>query len=345
MIDYSQASIAKIALHRVGNRHLQEPNVISDHLLQTDMETEALLSLFFLKPFGKCTEVYRFSDFENNEVCTAASGIFDAPEDLLGRSVHMLMHLHAQSGHPHIKQGELFVARILGLLFEEEMVEAIGIFKAETRNPFFQFDADGNGLSLRCDEGVSAHKLDKGCLVLNTGRDEGYRVLMVDANNYDADYWKCNFLNLVHANDNHFQTRRHMEMVKEFAKEVLAPGSKTEQIGFVNETVAYLHDKGEWDNDDFGLTVLRNADLQNAFNDYRQQYSDKAGIPLEDSFDISVPELQNQKRRYRNQILLDNHIQIKLPFSPDGQQPHIERGYDEGRGMFFYKIYFLNELE
>jgi hypothetical protein len=343
MIDHSQAQLTALALHRIGNRHREEHNFLSDQLAQLSDEQEALLLAFVLRPFAKCTEVYEFTEGDPSPVKDYATTILNSPDVLMEQSVHILQHLYAQSDHPHIRVGEVFVTHITGIYFEGKLVDAVGIFKAETKSVFFKFNETDGELVLVDDLGVNAQKLDKGCLIMDTGTENSLRVLSVDANNYDADYWKRNFLGLVQANDSHFQTRTHVQMVKEFSKDVLAPGNRTEQIAFVNEAVQFMNDREEWDNDDFGLTVLRNADLQNAFNDYRQQFSERAGVPLEDSFDISMPELQQQKRKYRNQIDLDTKIQIKLPFSPDGTQQHIERGYDEAKGMFFYKVYFLKE--
>lgn len=343
MIDHSQARISQLALHRVGNRHREEDNFISKQTVVLTDEQEQLLLGYFLKPFTKCTEVYQFADAERNPICGLSAAILEDPKELLHHSVEMLMHLHGQSDHPHIKPGELFVAHITTLGFEERVVDAVGIFKAELLHPFLQFNENDGTLDIDFRMGTNAQRLDKGCLVMDLEGDESFRVLTVDANNYDAEYWKLNFLGLEQANDHHFQTRRHVELVKEFSKDVLAPNNRTEQIAFVNETVQFMNDRGAWDDDDFGLTVLRNADLKDAFNSYRQQFSDRTGVPLQDSFDISMPELEHQKRKYRNQISLDTKIEIKLPFSPDGTQPHIERGYDEARGMFYYKVFFNKE--
>jgi len=348
MIDYSQAKITSIALHKVGNRHREEGNFISKELAQLTPQAEELLMQYFLRPFLKATDVYQFGSIDElgaNAVFKSAQAIFDDINSVLPESINLLMHLHEQSNHPHIKIGEVFVVHFSTMAFDNEVVDAVGIFKAETKNPFFKFIEQTDILELVDHLGVSANKLDKGCLIFNTQRELGFRVLTVDANNYDSEYWKLNFLNIERCNDNHFQTRSHVEMVKEFSRDILAPNNRTEQIAFVNESMEYMNDKEEWDNDDFGVTVLRNADLQHAFNDYRQQYSERTGVALEDSFDISVPELQSQKKKYRNQINLDTHIQIKLPFSPDGQQANIERGYDEVKGMFYYKVFFMKEFE
>lgn len=343
MIDHSQVQLASMAIHRVGNRHHGEACVTSTRLLQLDSEQEALLLNFLLKPFSKCTEVYRFVEMANNEMPAIAKGILDSPETLLERSSEILDHLYAQSDHPHIKSGELLVVHFKTMGFEDAVMDTLGIFKAETLSPYFKFEEAEDGMELIDDFGVNATKLDKGCLIMNTDHDTGFRILTVDANSYDAAYWKLNFLGLEQANDHHFQTRRHVELVKEFSKEVYAPNNRTEQIAFVNEAVQYMQDNGSWEDDDFGVTVLRNDDLRSAFNDYRDQFSERAGVPLENSFDISMPELEHQRRKYRNRIDLDTRISINLPFSPDGSQPHIERGYDEEKGMFFYKVFFNRE--
>jgi hypothetical protein len=35
--------------------------------------------------------------------------------------------------------------------------------------------------------GVSLNKLDKGCLIFNYKKEEGYKILTVDSNRYDDD--------------------------------------------------------------------------------------------------------------------------------------------------------------
>ena len=68
-------------------------------------------------------------------------------------------------------------------------------------------------------------------------------------------------------------------------------------------------------------------------------------LTFADAFDISKPILQKEKRKIKNYIKLDTNIQIKLDFNnPESSQRFIEQGYDEERGMNFYKVYFNKEL-
>ena len=61
-------------------------------------------------------------------------------------------------------------------------------------------------------------------------------------------------------------------------------------------------------------------------------------------FEISDTALKTAKRKVKNLIKLDTNIQIKLDFNdPDVSKHFIEKGYDEARGMYFYKVYFNEE--
>jgi hypothetical protein len=49
------------------------------------------------------------------------------------------------------------------------------------------------------------------------------------------------------------------------------------------------------------------------------------------------------KRKFKNHIKLDNNIEIKLHNASEQAQTQIERGFDENKGMYYYKIFFNEE--
>ena len=59
---------------------------------------------------------------------------------------------------------------------------------------------------------------------------------------------------------------------------------------------------------------------------------------------ISQTALKREKKKIKSNIRLDNQIEIRInPESPEHATRYIEKGFDELKGLHFYKIYFNNE--
>ncbi len=352
MIDYALVMLDGLALHQVGNKHHKEENFVSGALLTIrDEELENELFDFFLKPFEKANEVYQFRDFseESNEIYSYAKAIFEDRKAVHENSVKILQHLYTQSDHPHIKVGELFVARFSEILFEDELTEVVGIFKTERKDSFFQFPAEGNMLHINTEFGINPGKLDKACLIFNLDEEEGYRVLTLDKNKYDAEYWKVNFLNIDYADDHNFQTKNYVELCKDFSEQIIAPSEgKKEQITFLNQTANYLTNNEDLHIQEFAQTLFAEEDpLRDEFVNFREEFETRRKVEFpEEGFKISQPALKSNKRKLKSSINLDTNIQIKLDFdNPESSKKFIEKGFDEERNMSFYKVYFNNERD
>jgi len=139
MISYFQASLSQPAIHKVGNKLLDEHLTLSEHSLKIDDEVlDNLLMNYFLKPFEKVNEVYRFDhptgDLNLNEVYHFAEIIFNDKDTFHENSRQIAKHLYDISNHPKIKSGELYLCYFTGLQIEGESLDAIGIFKSESRS-------------------------------------------------------------------------------------------------------------------------------------------------------------------------------------------------------------------
>ena len=54
--------------------------------------------------------------------------------------------------------------------------------------------------------------------------------------------------------------------------------------------------------------------------------------------------LKKKKNKLKTEIKLDTNISIKLDVdAPEAASEYLERGYDEGKKMKFYKVYFNEE--
>ena len=157
---------------------------------------------------------------ELNPVYQFASKIFDDKEAFLKQSVNMATYLYDQSVHPNIRSGELYVL-LMECEYKKNTVEAIAILKSEKKDPFLATNNDGREISVRTIYGTGLKGLDKGCLILNTERENGYIVGTVDNTNNgsDAQYWTDSFLHVKDCDDDYHQTVKLMEMCKGFVKQ------------------------------------------------------------------------------------------------------------------------------
>ena len=353
MIDLSQARLTTLAVHKVGNKVKNEGIVAAGALFDYDEEMALILQDYFLTPF-KAEEFFRFahpSDLALHEVNTYCKRIFEGSrEEFLAQSVHILQHLYGVSMHPHIKGGELYVAHFRECVVDGVDLEAVGIFKSEHKDLFLQVEdkADGSGLDMRAEQGINLKKLDKGCLVFNTFADDGFSVLMVDKSSEDAQYWREDFLQVERIQDHSYQTASFMAMTRDFCDEVFGrEQDKKEQVVLLNKSLNYFNKNKEFDLESFKEEVIGAEEYQAQFDDYRQQYEAETGLPpAEEGFPISKYAVRTMRKNFKSLIKLDTHVELRLdPRQIEEASEYVERHFDPQRGMYYYKIYFNEEIE
>ena len=154
---------------------------------------------------------------------TFATAVFNNPSEIHNVSKKITKHLFEQSNHPHIKNGEVYVAYFTNVSIDNNLVDAIGVFKSEVQNDFLQFEEKESNLEMILQQGINLNKLDKGCIIFNYKKEEGYKILTVDSNRYDARYWLEHFLSVDAFQDENFMTKKYLKFCQEFAKEVVLP--------------------------------------------------------------------------------------------------------------------------
>ena len=141
MVSSPDASLDILSIHKTGNKAADELYRLSEKPFEiTDEVLSKLLMQYFLSPFEKVNELYRFyhpaENLELNEVYHFATAIFMDVNSFHENSRQLVKHLYDISGHPKIKAGELYVAYFKNLQIEGELHEAIGIFKSETKETY-----------------------------------------------------------------------------------------------------------------------------------------------------------------------------------------------------------------
>lgn len=336
--------IEHIALHIVGNREEEEPIILSEKELHVSEVISEVLQGWLLLPFqtDDYYQLYNDSGIEYNVVYGVANIIFDNPEALYEQSVNLAKHLYEQSTHPKIKGGEFYTVYFKDCIVDGETVDAIGLFKSENKDTFLKVLREGGNFNLESEQGINIKKLDKGCLIFNKDRENGYVVAVVDNTNrgVDAQYWIDDFLHVRQRKDEYANTENVMAMAKQFItkelpKEFEVP--KADQIDLLNRSLQFFKEKDSFDMEEFANEVIEQPEVIESFKSYKKSYEEEHATEIDDCFTISQHAFKKQQRSYKRIIRLDKKIQIII----DGNRDHIEQGEDE-RGKY-YKVYYSTE--
>ncbi|MGL5275470.1 nucleoid-associated protein [Myroides sp.] len=351
MINLFNTHIETLSIHRVGNKSRNEAIFLSEEPYNLNDEIAPLLKEYFFKPFREKEEnFYQFAhdvDLEFNEMYNYASELFNAPsaDNVQAISKKITRHLFEQSNHPHIKNGEVYVTYLTNLSIDNNVVDAIGIFKSEIKTDFLQLQEKDANLEMLLLQGINLNKLDKGCIIFNYKKEEGYKILTIDSNKYDARYWLEHFLNVDVFQDEAFMTKKYLKFCQDFAKEVVLPAEdKKEEVMFMNRSVNYFAKNDEFEETNFLNEVIDNPDLAAEFKNYKVDKGEKYSIEDTTSFPIANNAVTDARKKLKNVINLDTNIQIKLDFiNPESADKFVEKGWDEEKQMYYYLVYFNKE--
>jgi hypothetical protein len=333
----------------VGNKNKNEGIFLSESPIALNDETTGVLKEYFFKPFREKEEnYYKFTnevDVEYNEIYKIVSEIFNDPESIHANSKKIATHLFEQSNHPHIKSGEVYVVHFRDVLLDNIKVDAIGIFKSELKHDFLQFQEKGNNLDIVIQQGININKLDKGCLILNSHKEEGYKILSVDSNRYDTKYWLENFLDIDYLADENFYTKNYLKFCQNFAKDVVLPAEdKQQEVLFMNRAVNHFAKNDKFEETSFLNEVMENPEFIPEFKHYKVEKGPKYSVEDVSNFDIANKAVSDARKKIKNVINLDTNIQIKMDFiNAESAEKFVEKGWDEERQMYYYLVYFNKE--
>ena len=348
MIKKNRAQISEFIIHKVGNKYNNTRNLFSEKTMLFDEGSYQLVFNFLLKPFASLTESYRFNhhaDVSLNEMNSYSESLLKNDGDFVEISKNIVKHLYEQSTSANIKVGDVMIVKFTDIEINDILTEAIGVFKIENKSDFFQTYVDGDVIELMLLEGISTKKLDKGCLILNTTDTDGKYVLSVDNNTYDAQYWIKNFLNLKAADDSNSHTKNYLDFCASFGEEVIKENfGKKQQSEFLAETIDFFKENENVNVEDFKTTIFEEEKHVELFDDYRKQFEAEEDVVLRNNFFVSDKVLKKEKKQFKSEIKLDTQMVIKIDVdSPDAASYYLERGFDDEKKMFFYKVFFNEE--
>src|SRR5699024_8547904 len=279
------------------------------------------------------------------ELYNLANATFNNPNRAHENSQKIARLLFDESQHPHIKSGEVYVVFFDNVLINNESTQALGIFKSELKHDFLQFQEKENNLDILLQQGVNLNKLDKGALIFNTEKEEGYKVLSVDSNRYDTKYWLEDFLGVDIFADENFNTKSYLKFCQNFAKDVVLPAEdKQQEVLFMNRAVNHFAKNDDFEESQFLNEVFDNPALIPEFQNYKTEKAPKYKIEDLTQFPVSNTAVSSARKKIKNIINLDTNIQIKMDFvNPESAEKFIEKGWDPEREMYYYLVYFNKE--
>ncbi len=346
MIDFSSSILDEAYIHFVGNKLRNEGVETSKTAIDlSNDDTKSLFLKYTLGSFNR-NEYYNFfhdSDLSLNEVYTYCSKIFSNRTDFERQSKNIANQLYKVSVHPKVMQGELYIVLLTGCIIENEVVEAIGIFKSETKESYLKPVRKDGKFGLENDKGVNVNKLDKGCLIFNTNNANGFKVCIIDSSNKndEAQYWKDHFLGIVPMRDNYHSTKNYLVLAKDFVTTQLDQEfelTTSNKADYLNRSVEYFKTNEQFNERDFSKQVFGDADVIKSFKRFKEDYTERHDVDISDQFEIAPQVVKKQARAFKSILKLDKNFDIYIHSNADLIQHGVEKD-----GRKYYKIYYEQE--
>ena len=187
--------------------------------------------------------------------------------------------------------------------------------------------------------GMNINKLDKGCLIFNLNRPNGYVICVVDNDNRtDAKYWIDDFLQLKRCTDDYLQTEQVVAMCKSFISQLPVEYDKSMKAVMMNKVVKTLGEESV-SVKNISENAFAPSGVGDAFMRYADEFQAKQEIIFKDSFHGKTESINNRSVKTITKVRLDNNFEISIL----GNEDNIERGYDNKKGKKFYILYYDKE--
>lgn len=342
-IDVSEAEIESVAIYRLDSWvEEQDGGKSMDEEVSLSPEIRQLLQRFFLAPL-KLEELYSFSPGGMEEDVSAyaiVKSYFEGKGGFVSLA-RQLADLLKEVAQDTLQEGNLYVARFVGVLIDGEKTEALGLFKSETREVFINPVAEGNGFRLEYGEGFGINRMDRGCLICNVEKNKGFVVSAFDhvAKGRKAP-WLESFLDLRERRDSKFYTENTVKNIKEFITKELPRKkevSKDEEFEVMDKTMEYFKENERFDRQEYEQAVFPDEETRKEFSDFLSCQND--GLDDWDQFPISPEGVKKSSKFLKKVIKLDKDFSIHI----HGNANFLQKGFDQEYGLKYYKIFYTEE--
>ena len=330
--------ISAAIVQRVGNKNTGDGIAFSSELCpmeNVEIHLHNLINTSF--KYDDLKHFVAIDSVEFNPVYRFISKIFEDNSNLIEQANNLARHLYEQSIHPNIKVGEFYVVYFKNSELAGEVVDAIGLFKSESRETILKIMIETNSLRLSPEQGMSLRKLDKGCIIFNTDKLNGYKIAVVDNTNSgsDAHYWTDNFLHISDCNDDYHSTQQMVDMCTSFIRQTRKGTDGITCVKTAKKAIELLSSVQVVNIEQIAEILCQTDEQKKLFNIFKPEYEKVHGV-LANKF-TSVPSALKRKPINRMvSIKLGSDFEVKI-IKPSAE---IESGYDKEKGMNYYILYY-----
>ena len=342
MIYTEYIKIKSCIVHVVGNKSADQGLLLSNEAIDLDESTGKILEKYLL---GQVTtdgyyEFWHESDIALNELYSYAKRCFADNEEFVAVSQQIAKHLYSCSTHPKIKDGELCVVLFRNVIVDGVTCEALGIFKSENKDTFLKMVSKGDRTEIYSETGININKIDKAAIIFNTSEETGYWVTVIDRTNKatEAKYWTDDFLKVRPCSNSYNQTESLLAMTRTFVSHLPEGGSKKDKALMVHRSMEAVK-APVVRVEDYARNVFKDEEMARQFEEYTRKKADDESVALDDEIKISQQAVKKKTTTKLTTIKLDDNFDIRV----HGGEQLVVQGYDEERGMKYYKLYYREE--
>lgn len=338
MITIEEIIVRNIVAHKV-NSDDKLTVFASKEFTCDNLEEEKAIKTLLLKPFQSQIDTYEFNhevNIDYNVLFNISKSIFEN-NNFIENSIDIAKFLLSISKHFNINDGELFIAKLESIKFDNSYYEGLGIYKFDNKETYIESNVVNSDFQINFRRGIGSKKPDKGCLIIYTNKP--YTILVIDNN--ETDYWRNEFIKLKSKNDSVKNTKDFLTITKNYVTNQLEQDfevDKTDKIDLLNRSVEYFKKKEIFDKAEFEADVFQDKNLIESFRSFNDQYQKEHDLDLEDTFDISAQAVKKQAKVFKSVLKLDKNFHIYI----HGNKDLIEKGIDEN-GKKYYKIFYDSE--
>lgn len=334
MIQCSNSNIQILKISYVGNRISGEKVKISKEILQCDDLTRGLVGRYLLSGI-EYHQLYKFTHSEGveyNKVYSLVSEVFSDNTTFDNIANELSYLLYEKANDKSIPGGYLFVVYMKDCRVDDVETDALGIFKAETRDVFLKLTTRGTDISLSSEQGFAMNKVDKGCVIFNVESKDGYRFAIINKSHSKASvkYWNDDFLRCTPVVGDYLNTQAVLKAIGQYIKE--QETGQIEKVFLLSKSLQEV--KKEAVNVGDLLSQVTTDEVGK--NRIQELFSSYTGG------NEQLPEIVNsdaaalKKTRLKSVLKLDDNFEIVF----HGGENRIETGVDEATGMKYIKLLY-----
>ncbi len=343
-MNQNTASIKNLSVYRVGGG----VSLASNHIPSFDADTKDFFCNYFLAPL-KSEQMFSFfneTDLSNNKIYGLAEQIFEEMQITNEMSDQIVSYFSDLGKDFSQEDGHFFVVYFTSCLAENTETDAIGFFLCEKKESFFNVSYESERPEFSTEQGFSLKKPDKGCLIFNLHKEEGYLISVYDSLTKESDssarFWMDGFLELKEYENAFSHTQNTLTFCKHFIVDHLPEEyniARADQADLLNRSLSFFKERESFDLEDFAQSVIAEPQLVENFKNYKKNYETVFEQPVPESFSISEAAVKKESKKMKSVIKLDKNFHIYV----HGSRHYIEKGFDDGSGLHFYKLSFKEE--